>query len=88
MTTRRKLIGLGLAAAFAPRVGFVQQDAEQQWLFDIAGGMDREAAGAIEAGKRIDMAAGLILAMHFVDGREAEISATLQAVMGERGAIR
>jgi hypothetical protein len=89
--TRRRLIGLGLAAAFAPWIGFAQQDADLQWLFDIAGGTDSEAdaaLGAIEAGRRIGMAAGLILTMRFVDVREAEISATLQAVTCECGARR
>ncbi len=89
MTSRRRFIAAGLAAACSPLPLRAEQGTELQWLWAVAAGSSSEAKAALEAiaqGKRLDMAAGLILAQRFSGEREAEISATLRGLTGEKKA--
>jgi hypothetical protein len=89
MPTRRHIVTAGLAAGVLPAVAWAQQGTELQWLSDVLSGSSTDADAAlasIHGGKRLDMTAGLILALRFVPEREAGITATLRDLTGERGA--
>lgn len=87
MPTRRNFIAAGFAVYLLPFMAQAQQSPELQWLFDIAGGTSTEAAAAlmsIKDGRRIDMSAGLILALRFVPEREGGINKVLRSLTGEK----
>jgi Protein of unknown function (DUF3179) len=87
MFTRRQF-GAGLVAVgLLPQGLRAQEGPEFQWQWDVAGGTDREATAAldaIQAGKRTDLIAGLILSLRFNPDREPQISAALKALTGEK----
>ena len=86
MPSRRTFIVTGLAISLLPVAAQAKQSPELRLLWDVAGGASTEATAAlatIRASKRRDLVAGLILALRFVPEREAEISATLQALTGD-----
>jgi hypothetical protein len=86
MTSRRRFIALSLAATCLPLQVRAQQNTQLQWLWAVASGTSAEAESAltaITAGNRIDMAAGLILALRFSGGRDAEISTALRTLTGD-----
>lgn len=89
MPSRRAFLATSLAAGVLPVTAAAQQSPELRLLWDVTGGASTEAEAAlaaIEAGKRRDMTAGLILALRFVPERQAQITQTLRALTGETAA--
>ncbi len=89
MPSRRAFLATSLAAGVLPVTAAAQQSPELRLLWDVTGGASTEAEAAlaaIEAGKRRDMTAGLILALRFVPERQAQITQTLRDLTGETAA--
>ncbi|MEM9584334.1 MAG: DUF3179 domain-containing protein [Pseudomonadota bacterium] len=83
MITRRAFTG-SLAASLATPA-FAQSVNYKTMMFDILSGdpdLFRPALAHIKARKNPDMAAGLIQAMRFTNGSEAEIAKTLRQITG------
>ncbi len=89
MENRRAFIAAALAAGLAPRSLQAKTSAEFDWLWQVASGSTSEATqalGAIKAGHRRDLTAGLILALRFVPERGPEINGVLSTLSGEKAA--
>lgn len=89
MPCRRAFLGASFAAGLLPGLANAQQSPELRLLWEVTGGASSEAESAlaaIEAGNRLDMTAGLILALRFVPERQAKITQTLHALTGETAA--
>jgi len=83
MVTRRRLGAMMVASAMMPGMLQAQGNAALQLQRDVVGGTQREADAAIAAivaGKRTDLIAGLILALRFNQGRDAQIQAALRTL--------
>ncbi|MEO0567207.1 MAG: DUF3179 domain-containing protein [Pseudomonadota bacterium] len=86
LTRREFSLSLGAISFFA-KPTCAQGKSELDLLLDLIDGSPAayaEAHGAIRASKRLDLAAGVIMASRFSAGREADFNETLRAITGEK----
>ncbi|MEM9128963.1 MAG: DUF3179 domain-containing (seleno)protein, partial [Pseudomonadota bacterium] len=88
LTRREFSLSLGAISFFA-KPTWAQGKSELDLLLDLIDGSPAayaEAHDAIRASKRLDLAAGVIMASRFSAGREADFNETLRAITGEKRA--
>jgi Protein of unknown function (DUF3179) len=86
MANRREFGTMAAASLAMPGALWAQADAALQLQLDVVGGSQREADAALATivdERRLDMIAGLILALRFNGNRDAQIQNALRALTGE-----